>query len=92
MNWTNVVVAVLAGYLIGAIPIGFLVAKAYGVNILQHGSGRTGGTNVLRALGFGPAALTVLGDALKAVAAIALARHLLLGRLKLLQVALHFGQ
>ena len=69
MNWTNVGVAVLAGYLIGAIPIGFLVAKAYGVNILQHGSGRTGGTNVLRALGFGPAALTVLGDALKAVAA-----------------------
>ena len=78
MNWTQVAVAVLAGYVIGAIPIGFLVARAHGVNILQHGSGRTGGTNVLRALGFGPAALTVLGDALKAVVAIALARHVLL--------------
>lgn len=78
MNWTSVAVAALVGYMIGSIPIGFLVARAYGVNILQHGSGRTGGTNVLRALGFGPAALTVLGDALKAVAAIALARHLLL--------------
>lgn len=69
---------VLAGYVIGSVPIGFLVARAHGVNILQHGSGRTGGTNVLRALGFGPAALTVLGDALKAVVAIALARHVLL--------------
>ena len=78
MNWTQVAVAVLAGYVIGAIPIEFLVARAHGVNILQHGSGRTGGTNVLRALGFGPAALTVLGDALKAVVAIALARHVLL--------------
>lgn len=78
MNWTQVAVAVLAGYVIGSVPIGFLVARAHGVNILQHGSGRTGGTNVLRALGFGPAALTVLGDALKAAAAIALARHILL--------------
>ena len=78
MNWTQVAVAVLVGYVIGSVPIGFLVARAHGVNILQHGSGRTGGTNVLRALGFGPAALTVLGDALKAVVAIALARHVLL--------------
>lgn len=78
MNWTQAAAAVLAGYVIGSVPIGFLVARAHGVNILQHGSGRTGGTNVLRALGFGPAALTVLGDALKAVIAIALARHLLL--------------
>jgi glycerol-3-phosphate acyltransferase PlsY len=78
MNWTQAAVAVLAGYVIGSVPIGFLVARAHGVNILQHGSGRTGGTNVLRSLGFGPAALTVLGDALKAAAAIALARHILL--------------
>ncbi len=77
MSWTVAAMMLLMGYLIGSVPVGFLVAKAYGVNILQHGSGRTGGTNVLRALGFGPAALTVLGDALKAVLTIALARHVL---------------
>ena len=78
MEWHKVVFAVAIAYLIGSIPIGYLIGRAHGVNILQHGSGRTGGTNVLRALGFGPAALTVLGDALKAVVAIALARHVLL--------------
>ncbi|WP_423226672.1 glycerol-3-phosphate acyltransferase [Candidatus Amarolinea aalborgensis] len=78
MEWHKVVFAVAIAYLIGSIPIGYLIGRAHGVNILQHGSGRTGGTNVLRALGFGPAALTVLGDALKAAAAIALARHILL--------------
>jgi len=78
MEWHRVVFAVAIAYLIGSIPVGYLIGRAHGVNILQHGSGRTGGTNVLRALGFGPAALTVLGDALKAAAAIALARHILL--------------
>ncbi len=76
MDWQRIVIAVAVAYLIGSVPVGYLIARAHGINILQHGSGRTGGTNVLRALGYGPAALTVLGDALKAVVAIALARHL----------------
>lgn len=76
MNWGAIILATVAGYLIGSIPVGFLVSKSYGVDILNFGSGRSGGTNVLRALGWGPFILTVLGDALKAAAAIALARHL----------------
>src|SRR5437879_10363656 len=43
--------AALAGYLVGAIPFGYLVAKARGVDILQHGSGNIGATNVGRILG-----------------------------------------
>jgi acyl phosphate:glycerol-3-phosphate acyltransferase len=44
-------VAVL-GYLIGAIPFGYLVARARGVDIFQHGSGNIGATNVGRVLGW----------------------------------------
>jgi acyl-phosphate glycerol 3-phosphate acyltransferase len=41
----------LAGYLIGGIPFGFLVARARGVDIFQRGSGNIGATNVGRILG-----------------------------------------
>jgi acyl-phosphate glycerol 3-phosphate acyltransferase len=41
----------LASYLVGAIPFGYLVARARGVDILRHGSGNIGATNVGRVLG-----------------------------------------
>jgi glycerol-3-phosphate acyltransferase PlsY len=40
----------------------------------QHGSGRTGGTNILRTAGKGAALATVAGDLLKGVVAVLLAR------------------
>ena len=50
-------------YLIGSIPVGFLVARvAGGIDIRGKGSGNIGATNVLRTLGPVPAALTLLGD------------------------------
>jgi glycerol-3-phosphate acyltransferase PlsY len=68
------IVAVLAAYLIGAVPIGFLVARAFGVaDIRHHGSGTIGATNVLRTLGRVPAVLTLLGDVAKGFAAVAAA-------------------
>ena len=45
------VLAALAGYLLGGIPFGFLIAKAKGIDIREHGSGNIGATNVARALG-----------------------------------------
>ncbi|GAB4517455.1 MAG: glycerol-3-phosphate 1-O-acyltransferase PlsY [Anaerolineae bacterium] len=75
--WWSILSAMVAGYLFGAVPVGYLVGRIYGIDIRQHGSGRTGGTNVWRALGLGPAILTVLGDALKAAVAVLVARHLL---------------
>jgi acyl-phosphate glycerol 3-phosphate acyltransferase len=42
---------VLAAYLVGAVPFGFLVARARGVDILRQGSGNIGATNVGRVLG-----------------------------------------
>ncbi len=41
----------LASYLLGAIPFGWLVARTHGIDILKHGSGNIGATNVGRVLG-----------------------------------------
>jgi acyl phosphate:glycerol-3-phosphate acyltransferase len=64
--------AVAVAYLIGAVPIGFLVARAFGVtDIRRQGSGNIGTTNVLRTLGRLPAALTLVGDVGKGFGAVA---------------------
>jgi len=65
--------ATTVGYLLGAMPIGYLIGKTWGVNVLHHGSGRTGGTNVLRAAGLWAALLTVLGDGFKGLLAVGIA-------------------
>ena len=43
--------AALVGYLLGALPFGYLVARAHGVDIFKVGSGNPGATNVKRVLG-----------------------------------------
>jgi acyl phosphate:glycerol-3-phosphate acyltransferase len=70
--------ALAAGYLLGAIPTGYVVGRAWGVDVRQHGSGRTGGTNVYRATKqVLPLILTILGDVLKGAAAVLIGRYLL---------------
>jgi glycerol-3-phosphate acyltransferase PlsY len=72
------VIMIAFGYLMGAIPIGYLVVKLVkGTDIRQHGSGRTGGTNVWRAAGPWPAILTTVGDFLKGMSAVLIARAVL---------------
>lgn len=63
----------LLGYLLGSFPTGFFVARLYGVNIQNVGSGNIGATNVLRSVGLWPAIFTILADPLKAMLAIYLA-------------------
>jgi len=67
----------LAGYLLGAIPFGYLVGRAKGIDVREHGSGRIGGTNVLRSAGKRAAAVSIFGDLAKGVIAVLLARSLL---------------
>ncbi len=55
----------LLSYLLGAIPFGFVIAKAMGVDILSAGSQNIGATNVHRVLGKGPGILVLLLDILK---------------------------
>ena len=43
--------AAIIGYLLGALPFGYVVARAHGVDIFKEGSGNPGATNVKRVLG-----------------------------------------
>ena len=72
--------AVVAGYLLGAIPFGYvLVKRRLGQDVRGAGSGSTGATNVARAAGPGLGALTLALDAGKGYAAVALAAWLTAG-------------
>ena len=63
-------------YLVGALPFGYLVARVAGVDIRRQGSGNIGATNVLRAIGKGPATITLLLDAAKGYVAVWIALSL----------------
>lgn len=53
------------GYVLGALPFGYLVARAHGVNIFEVGSRNPGATNVRRTLGARAGNLVFVLDALK---------------------------
>lgn len=64
---------VLAAYVAGATPFGFLAGKMRGVDLRQHGSGNIGATNALRILGK-PVGISVLVlDVLKGLLPVLLA-------------------
>jgi glycerol-3-phosphate acyltransferase PlsY len=66
--------AIIAAYLIGAIPFGLLVGRFFGVrDIRQLGSGNIGATNVQRALGMKAAIWVYLLDIGKGAGAILIA-------------------
>jgi glycerol-3-phosphate acyltransferase PlsY len=65
------------GYLMGSIPFGVVLARAFGLgNLREIGSGNIGATNVLRTGNKRAAALTLLLDGSKGAAAVLLARGL----------------
>ena len=68
-------VIVVIGYILGSIPFGLLIVKMKtGKDIRHVESGRTGGTNAVRAAGFGAGLLTALLDISKGTAAVWLAQ------------------
>src|SRR5690606_11117346 len=65
------------GYLVGSIPIGFLVVRQlYRIDIRRYGSGNIGFTNVFRTAGLAPGLVVLAGDSLKGVRAVRLGRWL----------------
>ena len=65
---------VLASYLLGSIPVGYLLVRLFrNQDIRSVGSGNIGATNVLRSGGKGLGAATFILDATKGAAAVALA-------------------
>jgi glycerol-3-phosphate acyltransferase PlsY len=75
MHSLQILAAGLIGYFLGAIPFGYIYVKLKkGIDIRNVGSGRTGGTNSLRAAGVGVGIATGLSDVLKGFAAAWLTR------------------
>ncbi|GFO56246.1 glycerol-3-phosphate acyltransferase [Geomonas sp. Red276] len=66
----------VCAYLLGSIPTGLLLAQAFGVNIRETGSGNIGATNVYRTLGRKVGILTLLGDCLKGLIPVLVAKAL----------------
>jgi glycerol-3-phosphate acyltransferase PlsY len=76
MWWAFLIVAII-GYLLGSLPMGLIAGKLVrGVDIRDYGSGKTGFTNALRTIGLKAALLVLLGDVVKGVAPVLIARLL----------------
>lgn len=74
MEWILIGGAVLAAYLIGAIPTAVWVGKRfYNTDVRQHGSGNAGATNTFRVLGKKPGSIVMAVDIFKGWAATSLA-------------------
>ncbi|PZV08735.1 MAG: acyl-phosphate glycerol 3-phosphate acyltransferase [Leptolyngbya sp.] len=68
-----IVLLLVAAYLLGSLPTGYLVARGVkGIDIRQYGSGGTGATNVLRTVGKGAAIAVLIIDLLKGLLAVLL--------------------
>ncbi|CAG0963544.1 glycerol-3-phosphate acyltransferase PlsY [Anaerolineae bacterium] len=79
---TTILLAIVAAYLIGSVPSGFVVIKLLtGEDLTRLGSGRTGGTNALRAGGVWAGLITGALDILKGAGAVWLARWMLSGQI-----------
>ncbi|GAC1353969.1 MAG: glycerol-3-phosphate 1-O-acyltransferase PlsY [Herpetosiphon sp.] len=62
MALTTIVTLFGFGYLIGAIPFSFLIARMLGVDLRKVGSGNTGASNVWRSCGFTPFVVALMLD------------------------------
>mgnify|MGYP001300888130 FL=1 len=68
------VLVAFIGYLLGSIPFGLIISRRKAkIDIRQYGSGKTGGTNVLRTLGRKAFLLVATLDILKGMLAVAIA-------------------
>jgi glycerol-3-phosphate acyltransferase PlsY len=88
------VAVVIIAYLLGSIPFGVIIGKiSKGVNITKYGSGKIGGTNVMRSIGTKAGILTIVLDIAKAAGAVALAGIIVgSGALSIAGIGLHYGQ
>jgi glycerol-3-phosphate acyltransferase PlsY len=69
---------VIIGYILGSIPFGLLIVKMKtGKDVRNVESGRTGGTNVVRAAGLGAGLLTAFLDILKGATSVWVAEAIL---------------
>jgi acyl phosphate:glycerol-3-phosphate acyltransferase len=65
--------AIVAAYLLGSVPFGYLAGWLRGTDLRRHGSGNTGGTNAVRVLGPKLGVPVIMLDILKGAGAVWLA-------------------
>lgn len=69
-----VIIVAVCAYLIGSINFSVIISKKVaGFDVRQKGSGNAGTTNMLRSVGKGAAAITLVCDILKGVVAVLIA-------------------
>lgn len=74
----KIVIAAVIAYLVGSIPTGYIIVKAFtGQDIRQVGSGSTGATNVKRVMGKKWFFIVMLLDALKGAIPVLIAKSFL---------------
>lgn len=61
----DIILVILFGYLVGSIPFAVVIARSFGIDILKHGSGNPGASNVNRIIGRPAGVLCFFLDALK---------------------------
>jgi acyl phosphate:glycerol-3-phosphate acyltransferase len=62
---TIMAILLVAAYLLGSVPTGLLLGKAYGIDVRKEGSGNIGATNLYRTVGSKVGVITLIGDCLK---------------------------
>lgn len=67
-------ICLVMGYVFGLFQTAFFYGKAHGIDIREHGSGNSGTTNALRVLGTKAGLIVFLGDCLKCMAAVWVAK------------------
>ncbi len=76
MTYLTYALVLIIAYLLGSVPVGYVMGRLYGVDIRKYGSGKTGGTNLARIVGWPKTIPVIIGDPAKAAIAILLARYL----------------
>ena len=68
------VLCLFFGYCFGLLQTSYIYGRLNGIDIREHGSGNAGTTNALRVLGKKAGLVVFLGDFMKAVVAVVIAR------------------
>lgn len=70
------ILLIVFGYLMGSVPVGFILGSRSGIDVRAVGSGNVGATNVARVVGKGQGILTLIADTAKGFLPVILAMQL----------------
>lgn len=77
MIFVKLIIIAVFSYLLGSLNFGVILSKKIEKeDVREHGSGNAGTTNMLRSYGKGMAVMTIIGDMLKVMVAIVIAKFI----------------